>query len=259
MSDHSFFNSSVPQFGTAEYARKPGAETCQSCGAAISDRYFRINGALACPICASEAQAKAPKDTHVAFVRGLTFGIGGAILGLIVYAAFGILSGFVIGYVSLAVGWIVGKAIKKGSSGIGGLRYQISAVILTYAAVSLAAIPIGISQYLKSEKAHKMVVHSQTAGTTETGVDPPTQGRPSPTPTPPQQTLSKGALAEKLLLLGLASPFLDFKDSPFHAYIGLFILLIGLRIAWQLTDETAAQVLGPFKSTNAPASPLSSP
>ena len=101
MSDHSFFNSSVPQFGTAEYARKPGAETCQSCGAAISDRYFRINGALACPICASEAQAKAPKDTHVAFVRGLTFGIGGAILGLIVYAAFGILSGFVIGYVSL--------------------------------------------------------------------------------------------------------------------------------------------------------------
>ena len=100
MSDHSFFNSSVPQFGTAEYARKPGAETCQSCGAAISDRYFRINGALACPICASEAQAKAPKDTHVAFVRGLTFGIGGAILGLIVYAAFGILSGFVIGYIS---------------------------------------------------------------------------------------------------------------------------------------------------------------
>ena len=80
MSDHSFFNSSVPQFGTAEYARKPGAETCQSCGAAISDRYFRINGALACPICASEAQAKAPKDTHVAFVRGLTFGIGGAML-----------------------------------------------------------------------------------------------------------------------------------------------------------------------------------
>jgi hypothetical protein len=160
MSDHSFFNSNVPQFGTAEYARKPGAETCQSCGAGISDQYFRVNGALACPICANQAQAKMPKDTHTAFVRGLTFGIGGAIVGLIVYAAFGILTGLVIGYVSLAVGWIVGKAIKKGSNGIGGMRYQIAAALLTYSAVSLAAVPMGIAQYLKSERVHKTPVGS---------------------------------------------------------------------------------------------------
>jgi hypothetical protein len=70
--------------------------------------------------------------------------------------------------------------------------------------------------------------------------------------------LSKGALAERLLLLGLASPFLNINETP-HAIIGLFILFIGLRIAWQLTDETPAQVVGPFKSSSAPASPLSSP
>jgi len=255
MTDNSL-TGGVPQFGTAEYSRKPGADTCQSCGAAISDRYFRINGALACPICADRAQAGMSKDTHTAFVRGITFGFGGAILGLIVYAAFGILSGFVIGYVSLAVGWIVGKAIKKGSNGIGGLRYQIGAVILTYAAVSLAAVPVGISQYLKSEKAHKTVIHSPQIATAE--ADPTVQVRPSSTPTPPPQTLSKGALAERLLLLGLASPFLNINETP-HAIIGLFILFIGLRIAWQLTDETPAQVVGPFKSSSAPASPLSSP
>ena len=190
-------------------------------------------------------------------LRGIAFGIGGAILGLIVYAAFGILSGFVIGYVSLAVGWIVGKAIKKGSNGIGGLRYQIAAVILTYAAVSLAAVPIGISQYLKSAKAHKAVVHSPPTATAEAGADPTVQGRPSPTSTPPHQTFSKGALAEKLLLGGLASPFLEINETP-HAIIGLFILFIGLRIAWQLTGETPTQVLGPFKSSGAQASSLSS-
>ena len=36
------------------------------------------------------------------------------------------------------------KAIMKGTNGIGGRRYQIAAVALTYAAVSLSAIPIGI-------------------------------------------------------------------------------------------------------------------
>lgn len=257
MSDESLFNSNVPQFGTAEYARKPGADTCQSCGAGIPDQYFRINGALACPICANQAQAKAPKDTHAAFVRGLTFGIGGAVVGLIVYAAFGILTGLVIGYVSLAVGWIVGKAIKKGSKGIGGLRYQIAAVILTYSAVSLAAVPMGIAQYLKSEKAHKSAVHLSQPSAPETAADPVTEEPPS-TPTAPRPRLSKGALAERLFLLGLASPFLEFKESP-SSFIGLFILFIGLRIAWQLTDETTALVLGPFKSNTVPASPLSSP
>jgi hypothetical protein len=105
-------------------------------------------------------------------------------------------------------------------------------------------------------KAHKTVIHSPQIATAE--ADPTVQVRPSSTPTPPPQTLSKGALAERLLLLGLASPFLNINETP-HAIIGLFILFIGLRIAWQLTDETPAQVVGPFKSSSAPASPLSSP
>jgi hypothetical protein len=257
VSDHSFFNGNVPQFGTAEYARKTGAETCQSCGVGISDQYFRINGAMACAICANQAQAKVPKDTHTAFVRGITFGIGGAVVGLIVYAAFGILTGLVIGYVALAVGWIVGKAIKKGSNGIGGIRYQIAAVILTYAAVSLAAVPMGIAQYVKSEKAHKATIHLSQPSPPGTSAEPSIES-PSSTPAAPGPRMTKGALIGRLFLLGLASPFLEFKESP-SSFIALFILFIGLRIAWQLTDETTAQVLGPFKSNTAPSSPLSSP
>jgi hypothetical protein len=65
---------------------------------------------------------------------------------MILYAAFGIITGLVIGYLSLAVGYIVGKAILFGSGGIGGRRYQIAAALLTYVAVSIAAIPMGIAQ-----------------------------------------------------------------------------------------------------------------
>ncbi len=63
---------------------------------------------------------------------------------MILYATFAIATGIIIGYISLAVGWMIGKAIMKGSGGVGGRRYQITAAALTYCAVSMAAVPIGI-------------------------------------------------------------------------------------------------------------------
>src|SRR5262249_59951279 len=116
--------------------------------------YYRINGVQACTNCTDKLKAQVPKDSHAAFMRGILFGAGGAIVGLIVYSAFGIITGLMIGYVSLAVGWLVGKAIKMGSKGVGGRRYQIVALAFTYAAVSLSAVPIWILAYMKSEK-HK--------------------------------------------------------------------------------------------------------
>jgi hypothetical protein len=128
MTDHP---SSNPQFSTAEYRNK-GSNVCRSCNQTITGSYYRVNGALACPNCAQQLQNQLPKDSHSAFVRALLFGVGGAILGLIIYAAFGIITGWMIGYISLAVGYIVGKAIVKGSGGLGGRRYQVAAVLLTY-------------------------------------------------------------------------------------------------------------------------------
>jgi len=52
--------------------------------------------------------------------------------------------------------------------------------------------------------------------------------------------------------MGLASPFLALQD-PFHGFIGLVILFVGIRIAWKLAAGTETQVFGPFES--APATP----
>ncbi len=84
-------------------------------------------------------------DSHSAFVRGTSFGVAGAILGLALYVGFALATGWIVGFVSLAVGYIVGKAIMFGSGGVGGRRYQVAAVLLTYIAVSMAAVPIAIS------------------------------------------------------------------------------------------------------------------
>lgn len=143
---------STPQFGTAEYAGVPGTERCQFCHQPIGTTYYRVNNAMACAGCAEQARFSLPSDSGGKYMRGLMFGVGGAILGLIIYATFEIATGWIIGYVSLAVGYIVGKAIKMGSRGAGGRKYQITAAVLTYAAVSLAAVPVAISMYSKSHE-----------------------------------------------------------------------------------------------------------
>src|SRR5438132_9012468 len=190
MADSDFGNP-TPQFGTAEFAPKSGTDVCKSCNQGIVGQYFRVNGALACQRCVEQLKNQIPKDTHAVFVRGLAFGFGGAILGLILYSGFSIITGIEIGYVSLAVGWIIAKAVKMGSRGIGGRRYQVAAAALTYAAVSMAAIPLYFSQAIK-EQARKQ---AQTKTAPSATPDPATPGEvssPSAANTP-----SKPAAANK--------------------------------------------------------------
>jgi hypothetical protein len=252
---------STPQFGTAEYKSSGGPDRCRSCDTRLTGRYYRINGALACENCAELLKQQIPKDTHPAFARGILFGLGGAFLGLILYAAFGILTGLLIGYVSLAVGYIVGKAIKMGSGGMGGRRYQVTAALLTYSAVSIAAIPIYVAQMVKEKKAEKqtMVQHPlpETPGAAQQN-DPAPRDTAIPQKSPPQApaapkkpSMGFGAALGLAVLIGLASPFLELQD-PFHGIIGLIILFVGIRIAWRLTAGVKVDILGPFEQ-NAPA------
>jgi hypothetical protein len=99
---------------------------------------------MACAACAEKLKTELTWDSSSAFAQSILFGIGAAILGLIAFAVFAIATGIMIGYVSLAVGWMVGKAMLKGSGGITGRRYQAVAVLLTYLSVTLARIPIWI-------------------------------------------------------------------------------------------------------------------
>jgi hypothetical protein len=253
----------TPQFGTAEYQPASGSETCKSCKQPLTGRYFRINGSLACERCTEQLKTQLPKDTHSNFVRGIIFGVGGAILGLIIYSVFGIVTGIVIGYVSLAVGFIVGKAIRMGSGGVGGRRYQVAAALLTYAAVSMAAIPMGISQLMKEKKSQPPSQSTQSMQPSPAASTPsedasgetsaPTRAAQSPAKRPVNWAAALGGLA----LIGLASPFLELQD-PLGGIIGLVILFVGIRIAWQLTAGPKVDILGPFTVGAASPPPVTS-
>jgi uncharacterized protein (DUF983 family) len=234
----------TPQFGTAEYAGVAGTEHCQFCRQPISRRFYRVNSTMACAACGERAQHELPTDSHALFVRGLIFGIGAAILGLILYATVEMATGWIIGYVSLAVGYLIGKGIKMGSKGAGGRKYQIAAVILTYAAVSLAAVPVAISEYMKTNRAQHAAEVQQPA---DSGSDQQDQ-QPAEQPSRPRPEMGSALL--QFAIMGLASPFLGLQD-PLHGLIGLVILFVGIRIAWRLAAGTDAQVLGPFETATA--------
>jgi hypothetical protein len=213
----------VPQFATAEFAPATPAMTCRACKGPISSAYYQVNGLTACPACAQKLQARLPPDSHAAFVRGLAFGTAGAIAGFALYVAFALLTGLVIGWVSLAVGFIVGKAVSFGSGGVGGRRYQMVAAVLTYLAVSMSAVPIAIHQMNE----HRSHVQSSDAAA------------------PPQAHMSAAKAIGVLAVVGVASPLLALQD-PLHGIIGLIILFVGIRFAWRFTAGTRVGISGPY-------------
>ncbi|HEY7888412.1 MAG TPA: hypothetical protein VIC29_09330 [Steroidobacteraceae bacterium] len=220
----------TPQFATAEYAANIPAGNCATCKKPISGAYFKIKGAPICAACTERIRAQIPRDSHGAFVRALVFGIGGASIGFALYVAFALATGLIIGYVSLAVGYIVGKAMHVGSRGIGGRRYQVAAVLLTYFAVSLSAVPIAIDQ----SRAHHTQEQSAAAAMQ------------------PVAPVNVGKAIAMLALVGIASPILDLQD-PVHGLIGLVILFAGLRFAWQFTAARTVNISGPYTAASAGA------
>lgn len=214
----------VPQFATAEFAPNRPTMSCAACRNPIENSYFQINGAAVCPECTRKIQAQIPEDSHAAFVRALMFGVAGAIAGFALYVIFAFATGLIVGWVSLAVGFIVGKAMQFGSGGVGGRRYQVAAVVLTYLAVSMSAVPIAIHQI----REHRQQTQAQS-------------GEVSPRPA---SAMGVGKAIGVLALIGIASPILDLRD-PLHGLIGLVILFVGIRFAWKFTAGRKVTVTGP--------------
>jgi hypothetical protein len=171
---------------------------CSVCGALLTGHAYQVKGQPACVGCATAAGVAV--DSQAAFTTALLYGVGAAFGGLAFYAGFTIAFHFYIGYVALVVGWMVGKSMMAGSKGIGGRKYQIVAVLLTYAAISLASVPILIAEAY------------------ETG-----------------QAIDWGKFAGVLVVYGIASPILDLMGGMVHGLIGLVILFVGVRIAWRIT------------------------
>src|SRR5450432_3495423 len=219
---------SALSFERAEFESQttPGL-ACAFCQRQVQKQYWQINKRAACGNCRGQVEREIETSmSRARFLSALQYGLLAAAAGSVGWIVISKLTGYQIGIVAIGIGYLVGKAVRKGAGGFGGARYQVLAMALTYSAIALASLPAILEALRESPK------HAAAAAAVPAGLG--------------------AVIAAWALLLGIAliSPFLGGVEH----FMGLIILAIGLYEAWKLTRAVPVQVLGPFAiETSAPA------
>jgi hypothetical protein len=130
------------QFERAEFVAPPPARTCTGCHQAIAGPYFDVNGQRFCDACtASIRRAHGDSPGGAAFARALGVGMIAGAIGSSLYYLVAKISGYQLSIVAIAVGFLVGRAVRWATGGRGGVRYQVLAVAVTYVAIACSWVP----------------------------------------------------------------------------------------------------------------------
>jgi hypothetical protein len=200
-----------------------------------------------------EAQASTPQGWTFMARAGL-FGLGAAVAGAAIYYAVIALANLEVGFVAILIGYMVGYAVRKGAGAQGGRRFQILAVALTYWAVGLAYTPLALMGPDANEQKSATTASANSSGA-------PAVSPAAPLPAEENSTPSRGGFLVGLAILFgfiFALPVMVIVGSMPSGVISAFIILIGMRQAWQMTAAATLNVDGPFRiGTGPPAAAAS--
>jgi hypothetical protein len=226
---------------------------CTQCKRAITTSYYLAGDSALCGLCRNDlGRALASGSSLSRFARALGAGTLAAFLGFLLYYGIAALTGYEFGLIAIVVGFAVGSAVRWGSTGRGGWKYQVLAVGLTYLAIVGTYIP-PIVEAIQTEEA--------SAAASESTDEAASSEDPSIVPVAsPPDTIGAAASGEAgivrfvvaaafLLALACAAPFL----AGFENVIGIIILAIGLFEAWKLTKRTELTITGPHAVARPPA------
>lgn len=139
------------QFERAEFGTAPAAVTCTGCHQPIAGDYFDVNGRRFCAGCtAAIRRAHGDGAGAGAFPRALGAGIGGGVVGSALFYLVEKISGYQLSIIAIAVGFLVGRAVRWGTGGRGGLIYQILSVALTYVSIAFSWLPFVLERNRES-------------------------------------------------------------------------------------------------------------
>jgi len=186
-------------------------------------------------------------------------GLVAAIAGSLLYFAVAAITGREFGLVAIAVGFMVGKAVRRGSRGRGGWAYQTLAIALTYLAIVSTYVPLIAKEFGKgggkSISAHSTAPADTSvargprasAGKSDSGFSIAQSGSPAAGARPVRPThLDAGTVLlgiGALMLLAALIPIL----SGFSNIIGLLIIGIAVFEAWKLNRRVTLDISGPYR------------
>lgn len=236
----------------------PVTQGCARCHKPITSAYYAVGQH---PICAECRTLLDPPVTGSRFGRlfkaGL-FGLGAGLLGALIWYAVRRITNMEIGLVAIVVGFMVGKAVRKGSGNRGGRGYQVMAVILTYCCIAANYMPdiaqMLIQDYHEKETAKASVVSttapSSNHAKTSVATSKPTLAGTTADDDEPHERPSLLKLVGLVLLLvvlifalSLAAPFLMGVQN----IIGLLIIGFALWEAWKFNRRIPLPITGPYQ------------
>lgn len=197
------------QFQKAEFAGE--TRVCALCKTPLSGSFYTYAGHPICTGCA--AQRSELKQADEVPSQAVLYGLGAAIAGTVVYAAVSMITGYQLSLISILVGYMVGRAIRTGAGGSGGLKLQILAVALTYLAVTTAPLLEVIFRL------HAVIQITSIP---------------------------------RLIYIALISPFLELQASVGHGLLNVLIIFFGMSQAWRYTKGAPHTLQGPFQVGTAP-------
>lgn len=237
----------------ATVSPSPGrvAVECSACRTSIDTEYYQINDRIVCGRCRSAIESFAETPTGaLPFARAGLFGVGAGLAGAIIYYAVIAIAHLEIGIVAILIGYMVGAAVRKGAGGRGGLRFQVLALLLTYASVAMAYTPIAI-QAIANDEARSAAAPAVDASPASPAVRVSESTRAQVPPTARQFLFAMVALTAFIAVL----PILIIVGSLPFGLISALIIFVGMRQAWRMTRAAVIDVLGPYRVGGTPMAP----
>ena len=232
----------VPRFDVAEAVTPVGTAPCAKCRSPIVDTYFEWDGKVICATCKPRiAESVAPARTG-GVARAFAFGLGAAIAGAAMYFALTSFAGRDLAWAMIPVGFAIGKAVRFGSGGRGGQRYQWLAACLTYATIASTYVPFVTSGF--GDRTPTAIAASEAPAISHSASSAMRSVTPSPTPIAAPIPASRPGPAHlaALLLLATAAPVL----VGFGNILGITITIVAVLVAWRLNRALPEAIAGPF-------------
>lgn len=115
---------------------------CANCNRALTDTYHTANGEPVCDACRALLGRAARDVTEPAvLLRAIAYGLGATLAGALIYWAVIRFANLEIGLVAILSGWMIGKALRNGAGGRGGVVLQSTGAALVYISVAMAYFP----------------------------------------------------------------------------------------------------------------------
>jgi hypothetical protein len=243
------------QFDKATYASGDagGVVPCGQCKQPLGEQYWRLQTFLLCDRCKTGIQASLDKSQSASsFGKALLQG-GLVALGCgIGYAIFVGVTSIQFALITIGIGYLVAKTVRKASGGLSGRKFQVLAVVLTYLASTMGYAP-GIFNAIK-DSGDKHQVAGAASGVAAAPSAPSAPVTATGEPGTSSASADPGAnrpvgvgqlLLAIAMLIGimLAAPFLEITEAP----IGVLIVLFGLWEAWKLSKGVNVVIEGPFR------------